>query len=469
MTDQPSPEARWASLTRFLDSRLQTRAHGFRPTVMPDFLFQFQSELVEWAVERGRAAIFADCGLGKTPMQLVWAQNVVEHTNCPVLIGTPLAVSYQVVEEGEKFGIDVVRSVDGFVPPGARIVVTNYERLEKFRPGDFAGMVCDESSILKNFNGARKAIITEFLRTLPYRLLCTATAAPNDYTELGTSSEALGELGHMDMLTRFFRNDRNNTSSRGRAFGKATEWRFKGHAEEAFWRWVSSWARAIRKPSDYGYDDAGFDLPPLSVVEHVEEADNLADGTLFNLPALTLAEQRDERRRTIEQRCATVAELANHDRQVIAWCHLNDEGDRLTDMIDGAVQVAGSDTDEAKEEKLMAFAHGEVRALVTKPKIGAWGLNLQGCAHVCFFPSHSYEQYYQAVRRCWRFGQENPVIVDVVATNGERRVIDNLYRKAEQADRMFDALLSHMSDALRIKRATYTETHQTEARVPAWL
>jgi len=453
----------------FLAAKSQIgQSHGFAPTFLPDFLYDFQREIVDWAVRGGRRAIFADCGLGKTPMQLVWAQNVAEHTNKPVLIATPLAVSYQLVEEGAKFDIPVVRSVDGTVPNGAGIVATNYERLSHFSPSTFSGMVCDESSILKNFNGARKSEITEFMRTLKYRLLCTATAAPNDYIELGTSSEALGEMGYQDMLSRFFRNKQRTGNERARMFGKATEWRFKGHAEEHFWRWVSSWARAIRRPSDYGYGDDGFVLPPLTEVDHVVEARILADGCLFSMPAVTLQEQREERRRTLVERCERVAEETKETAQSLVWCHLNDEGDLLADMIDGALQVKGADTDEAKEERLMAFAHGDTRVLVTKPKIGAWGLNLQGCSHVTFFPSHSYEQYYQGVRRCWRFGQKRPVRVDVVLTEGEKLVLANLRQKSVKADRMFDGLMRHMNDALTIARADHSEfTRQTE--VPSWL
>lgn len=440
---------------------------GFDPVFMPDFLFPFQEDLTRWTVEKGRGGIFADCGLGKTPMQLVWAQNVVEHTNRPVLIATPLAVSYQLLEEAAKFDIEAVRVVTGKVPKGARIVVTNYERVERFDSKDFAGMVCDESSILKNFNGARKAEVTEFMRTLHYRLLCTATAAPNDYIELGTSSEALGELGYMDMLHRFFKHDGFVGRGGGTVFGKKTDWRFKGHAEDAFWQWVSSWARAIRKPSDYGYEDGDFILPELIEQEHIVEAKTVRDGWLFDTPAITLAEQREERRRTLTERCEAVAELVEHSDQALVWCHLNDEGDRLTHLIDGAKQVKGAHEDDVKEERLMAFAHGDLRVLVTKPKIGAWGLNLQRCAHVTSFPSHSYEQYYQGVRRCWRFGQKREVTVDTVATEGERRVIENRKRKAIQADKMFAALLEHMTDALQIDRTTHDP--KTETEIPSWL
>lgn len=455
----------------FLDRKMQLGGnHGFVPVWMPDFLFDFQRALVEWSTVKGRAAIFADCGLGKTPMQLVWAENVVRRTNRPVLIATPLAVSYQVVREAEKFGIEAVRSMDGTTPGGARIVVTNYERVERFSPADFAGMVCDESSILKNFDGVRRKTVNEFLRTLPYRLLCTATAAPNDYVELGTSSEALGELGHLDMLGRFFKNDQNTSNTRigwrGMGGEERMKWRFRGHAEQPFWRWVCSWARAVRRPSDLGFDDSAFSLPPLEEHEHIVAARTAREGMLFNLPAVGLKEEREERRRTIAERCEMVAKLVENSDQALVWCHLNQEGDRLAREIEGAVQVNGCDSDEAKEEALMAFASGDLRVLVTKPKIGAWGLNLQRCAHITFFPSHSYEQYYQGIRRCWRFGQTRPVRVDVIATDGERGVMKNLQRKAAQADKMFSSLVSYMNDAINIER---TGAFTGAVEIPKWL
>jgi len=450
----------------FLERKAQHGKHeGFAPVWMPDFLFDFQSDLVEWAVQRGKAAIFADCGLGKTPMQLVWAENVARHSGKPVLIAAPLAVSHQIVREADKFGIDAARSSDGSLP-GARIVVTNYERLERFRPSDFGGMVCDESSILKNFDGVRRAEITEFMRLLPYRLLCTATAAPNDYIELGTSSEALGELGYVDVLNRFFKNDQNTTDT-GRFHGSKSQYRFKGHAEEPFWKWVSSWARAMRRPSDFGYSDDRFVLPDLIENEHQVEANAPREDRLFDMAATNFFEEREERRRTIGERCERVAELVEHGEQALVWCHLNDEGDLLSRLIPDAEQVKGSDTDDDKEAKLRAFQDGDLRVLVTKPKIGAWGLNLQNCAHITFFPSHSYEQYYQGVRRCWRFGQTRPVVVDIVATAGEAGIKENLQRKAGQADRMFTALVSHMNDALQIDANTHRFDKETE--IPTWL
>lgn len=462
------------SYQAFLEKKTQLGgSFGFDPIWMPDALFEFQCSLVEWALVKGRAAIFADCGLGKTPMQLTWAQNVVQKTNRPVIVITPLAVGAQTVREGEKFSIEAKRSLNGVVRPGINVV--NYERLHYFNPSDFAGAVCDESSILKSFDGARRQEITEFMRKMEYRLLCTATAAPNDYVELGTSSEALGELGHTDMLMRFFKNDQNTIKPmvfrhKGKDFARLDEgakWRFKGHAEIPFWRWVCSWARAVRRPSDLGFNDDGFILPPLIERDHLVVAEKLANGMLFPLPAVGLTEQREERNRTIEERCNKISELVSGTgKPALVWCHLNVEGDRLAAMIPGAVQVSGGDSDEQKEEKFLAFSAGNIRVLVTKPKIGAWGLNFQHCNHVTFFPSHSFEQYYQGVRRCWRFGQRNPVYVDIVTTEGEISVLQNLQRKAKAADKMFSALVEQMHGAMKIER---TNMYVNKEEIPAWL
>ena len=451
----------------FIERKTQAHADsGFAPVWMPGFLFDFQAALVEWAVRKGRAAIFADCGLGKTPMQLVWAENVARHTNGRVLVVTPLAVAWQTIEEAAKFGIEATYSKDGRLPRSG-LVVTNYERLHLFDSADFAGFVGDESSAIKSFDGVRRAEVTDFARKMSYRLLATATAAPNDYIELGTSSEALGYLGHMDMLGRFFVNDQGNSVRGIRGYGGAAPaWRFKGHAEEPFWRWVASWARALRRPSDLGFSDDGFSLPPLRHRVHVVQAMTRPEGTLFDLPAVGMQEEREELRRTIVERCEATAALVTHDEPAVVWCHLNEEGDRLARLIPGAVQVSGSDPVDAKEEAFHAFSKGGIRVLVTKPRIGAFGLNWQHVAHMTFFPSHSYEQYYQAVRRSWRFGQRRPVLIDVVTTEGGRNALDNLQRKADQADRMFDRLVAHMADAMHIERGA---AHTTPIEVPAWL
>lgn len=449
---------------------------GFAPIWMPDFLFDFQQSLTEYALVKGRGAIFSDCGTGKTPMQLVWAENVVRKTNKPVLVITPLAVGSQTIQQGETFGIEVKKATRGHIHHG--INVTNYERLSHFQPEDFAGVVLDESSILKSFDGARRSEITEFMRIRPYRLLCTATAAPNDYIELGTSSEALGELGYTDMLTRFFKNDQNtvrptryvNDAGKYRReveLGTNTDkWRFKGHAEIPFWRWVCSWARAMRKPSDLGFDDGKFILPELIERQHLVTALTLPEGMLFSRPAIGLQEQREERRRTVRERCEKVVELvAPHDRSLI-WCHLNDEGDLLEEIISGAVQVSGADSEEVKEERMLAFSRGEIKRLVTKQKIAGWGMNWQNCAHMTSFPSHSFEQYYQGVRRCWRFGQKRPVVSDIVTTEGEQSVMENLQRKAKAADVMFSSLVAQMQQSLSIERS---RKFTTQEEVPSWL
>jgi hypothetical protein len=435
-------------------------AAGFEPQWLPDTLFPFQRALVEWAIHQGRAALFADCGLGKTLMQLVWAENVVRYTGRPVLVVTPLAVTYQTLREAAKFGIEITASRDGRIHPG--LTVTNYERLHHFDAAAVAGVVLDESSILKAFDGVRRKLVTDFCRHLPYRLLCTATAAPNDYVELGTSSEALGFLGHMDMLSRFFVNDPRIPF---RLTMDGGIWRFKRHATQPFWRWVASWARAIRTPSDLGFSDEGFTLPPLTKRETLVAARAPRPDLLFDLPAVGLHEQRDERRRTLDERCERAADLLLGSDPAVAWCHLNPEGDRLAALVIDAEQVSGADDNDRKEAKLLAFSRGDVRVLITKPKIGAWGLNWQHCARMTMFPSHSYEQYYQAIRRCWRFGQTRPVVVNVVLTEGERAVMANLQRKAAASDQMFTALVAHMREAEAVVR----DERMIEPEVPAWL
>lgn len=433
---------------------------GFDPVWMPDFLFDFQRSLVEWSLRKGRGAIFADCGLGKTPMQLVWAENVRRHTGKPVLILTPLAVSGQTVREADKFGIECARSPDGKIAAG--ITVTNYERLHHFDPSDFSGVVCDESSAIKHFEGARQKIVTEFMRKMPYRLLCTATAAPNDYIELGTSAEALGQLGRMDMLSRFFKNDENSLHP----IWWGARWRLKPHGEQTFWRWVCSWARAVRKPSDLGFDDGRFMLPELRVQDTIIKNHSPLNGMLFTMEALTLDEQRAERRATMVPRCEEVARKVDHKEAAVMWCELNDEGDLLEKLVPDAKQVKGSMSDEEKEETFAAFASGQLKKLVTKKRIGAFGLNWQHCAHMTMFPAHSFEQYYQGVRRCWRFGQTKPVVVDIVTTEGESGVMKNLQRKADQADKMFETLVAEMNNAIKIERRS-TRTNTMEA--PSWL
>lgn len=444
----------------FLSGKAQLAGEfGFSPSFLHPDAYEFQNHLTEWALRQGRAAIFADCGLGKTLMQLTWAHNVARHENKPVLVLSPLSVSMQTVTEADKFGFDCARSYGG--APKTEIVTANYEKIDKFDPDDFGGVVCDESSILKNFDGKRRGQITEFMRRAKYRLLCTATAAPNDYLELGTSAEALGHMGHVDMLGTFFKNDKDSIDPG--FIGSA--WRFKRHAEHDFWRWVCSWSRACRRPSDLGFDDGPFILPALQEVEHVIESPPL-EGALIPMKAVTLDEQRAERKATIRERCERAAELLDHDDFGVAWCQYNAEADLLTQLIPGAVQVSGADADERKEEVFLGFSRGEIKKIVTKPKIAAFGMNWQHCAHMTYFPDHSFEQYYQATRRFWRFGQKRQVRIDNIVSESNRDVSRNLRRKADACAVMFDKIVSNMNDALRMRSI---RQHETKAEVPSWL
>jgi len=459
----------------FLNSKHDYGAdEGFAPISLPSFLFDFQASLTDWAIRKGRAAIFADCGLGKTPMQLVWADNVVKHTNRPVLILTPLSVSIQTLQEAQKFGIEAKRAVPGHIDRPL-IYVTNYEQLHKFTATDFAGVVCDESSILKNFDGVYKSQITEFMRQVPYRLLATATAAPNDWDELGTSSEALGYLGYKDMLKTFFTNKENSSSKRrmGRFDmfkGESVDrdaFVLLGWAETPFWRWVASWARAARKPSDLGFDDRDFILPPL--VEQFTEVKPTKprDGLLFDITAINFKEQREVIRRTITERCeAAAASIAAHD-VAVAWCNLNDEGTLLTKLT-GGVEVSGRTSDEEKEEAINWFVNGADtrRVLVSKPDILGFGMNFQHCAYSTYFSDFSYEKYYQATRRFWRFGQKRKVTINNIYPEGGERMMQAIIRKSKAADEMFANMIAHMNDALGIEKSHYITKGISK---PSWL
>lgn len=434
---------------------------GFKPIFEHPKAFDFQTHLTGVAVEQGRFALLEDCGLGKSLQEMIWAENVIRHTNKPVLNLSPLMVSMQMIDEAAKFDFEAERSKDGKFKPGARQVFTNYEQLHKFDPNDFAGVVCDDSSIIKNFDGSRKGEITEFMRKVRFRLLASATPAPNDYIELGTSSEALGQLGYMDMLAMFFKNDEDSLHP---AF-IGSKWRFKHHAEQDFWRWVCSWARAIRKPSDLGFDDRDYQLPELIEREHIIESPTLP-GLLFAMPAKGLDEERAERKATIQVRCELAATLLSPSPNGVAWCHLNAEADALVSMIPGARQIKGGDPDELKEELLVAFKSGQLSKLVTKPGIAAFGLNWQHSNHMTYFPDHSFERYYQAVRRMLRFGQKSAVTADLITTQGLAGVTKNMRRKAEATERMFDVMIDQMNDAMSLKRF---REHTNEQELPAWL
>lgn len=439
---------------------------GFEPIEIPGFLFPFQRNLVDWAIRQGRAAIFADCGLGKTPMQLVWADNVVRKTGRPVIIITPLAVCHQTEREAKKFGINATVSREGAIE--TPIVITNYERLHYFNQDDFIAAVADESGAIKAFNGKRRKQVVRFFSKLPYRLLCTATPSPNDFIELGTQSECLGVMTQSDMLGYFFREtkDMRHTIFKEGDFWNDTKYTFKPHSEQPFWRWVTSWARSIRSPSDLGFDDDGFVLPALNYRHHIVENTYIPPGELFPRPANTLKEQAAERAETIPERAEKVRELVNSDKTAIVWCHLNEEGIELARIIPDAVEVAGRHPDDYKEQVLNDFSLGNIRVLVSKPKIACWGMNYQNCGHMTFFPTYSFEQFYQGVRRCWRYGRTEPVNVDVVSSPGEEHVIGGLSTKMRQADTMFTSLIKHMKDSL----AMFSEDNHTRAlELPEWL
>jgi hypothetical protein len=452
------------SYSKFLEKKAKWNGgQGFAPNSLPDWLFDFQSYLVDWALRIGRGAILADCGLGKTPMQLAWANEIVKRENRPVILATPLAVGAQAIKEADKFGVEAERSRDGKHSGKPLIVVTNYQQLHKFNPSDFAGMVCDESSAIKDAKSKTKAAVIEFTRGIQYRLLCSATAAPNDVWELGTSSEALGYLGFRDMVTTFFKQE---TAKDHLGWGR-TKYRFRGHAEQPFWSWVCSWARSLRKPSDLGFDDSRFILPELIETEIVVDQSKARPGMLFAMPGKDIRDERKDRRLSIDERCETAADIVcSHNRPAISWCELNDEGDLLEKIIPNSRQVSGSMSDDEKEEVLLAFTSGELNRIIIKPKIGAWGLNWQHCSDITVFPSHSYEQYYQAIRRCYRFGQKKKVKVSNIISEAEAGIMQSIRRKTAQAEKMFSSIVSHMGDAMHLVSSDYFPNKEV---IPSWL
>jgi hypothetical protein len=450
---------------KFLESkRHKSSDFGLPSANIPDYLFDFQKHVAEYAIKKGRCAVFLDTGLGKTIIELVTATNYIQATNKPVLIITPLAVAFQFIKEAEKFGInDIEYSKDGKYK--SKIVVCNYERLEKFDSKDFECVILDESSILKNFDGAIKAHVTNFMRRVKYRYLFTATPSPNDFVELGTSSEALGYLGYMEMLTRFFANNENNI----RPQDIGSKWYLKPHAYDDFFEWVSGWSISMRMPSDLGYSDEKFKLPSLNLKYHpVRNVNNwVVDGQvmMFNIVAKRLGEVREEQKMTIDQRCERAIELsANHDTSVY-WCNFNREGDLLAELDEDAHQISGSMKLEKKEELLLAFAAGEINKLVTKAKMTAFGLNWQHCNHTVYFPTFSYEQYYQAIRRFWRFGQTKPVTVDLVYSDGQKRVLDSILGKTEKAKKLFEKLNTTLNQGIEVDG----ESFENEINLPTWI
>lgn len=406
---------------------------------LPAFLFPHQADIVRWALRRGRAAIFAGTGLGKTAMELVWADEVARHSGKPVLIFAPLAVAAQHLREAEKFGIaaKLVREQSG-IGPG--INVTNYQKIEHFNLSAFGGVVLDESSILKSKTGHYRTKLIEDCETVPFRLAATATPAPNDFMELGNHAEFLSVMSYTDMLATFFTHDG----------GETQKWRLKGHAEQDFWRWMASWAVMLRKPSDLGYPNDGYDLPELTREQHVVAADyapSMETGLLFPVEARSMSERLAARRDTVQERVELAARITPTDRPFVWWCNLNSESEALAAAIPDAVELRGSDSDDDKERKIVQFLNGEIRVLVTKSSIAGFGLNFQHCADTGFVGlNDSFEQVFQAIRRFWRFGQTKPVTAHFISAETEGAVIANLRRKEADADRMAAAMVMHMAD-----------------------
>jgi hypothetical protein len=438
---------------------------GFDCDIHAGPMFDFQAACVRWALKRGRAALFLDTGLGKTLCQATWAQKVCEHTGGNVIIAAPLCVAQQTVEEAGKFGITVryCRSDDEVQ---AGITIANYEMLQHFDVDAFAGVVLDESSILKNHTSKMRAEITESFRHTPYKLSCTATPSPNDYVELGNQSEFLGVMNAQEMLATFFTHDGGDTS----------KWRLKGHGKTRFWEWMSTWAICIRNPSDLGFDGSRYVLPPLNVIEHVVEGGQLLEGQLFAVVAQSLSERREAKRNSMADRVALAAQIANEaSGPVIVWCHLNDESSALAAAIPGAVEVTGSMTIEQKTKNVMAFTHGEARVLVSKPSICGAGMNWQHCSMMVFAGMNdSFEDFYQAVRRSYRFGQTRTVDVHIITADTEGAVKANIERKQRQANEMAEQMVSHMRmitrrqiEGARSNTETYSPT--VPMTVPAWI
>ena len=433
---------------------------GFNPSWVPSCAFDFQKAIIEKAVRKGRIGVFADTGLGKTLLQLTIAQNIVLHTNKRVLILTPLAVAFQFVDEANRIGVDDVgHTKDGKIKN--KITVCNYERLHLLNPDDFVCVMLDESSILKNFAGKTRDAIVAFIKRVPYRFLSTATPSPNDFIELGNSSEALGYMGYMDMLTKFFRSNQNSVDSNNRNIGE--KFYLKPHAERDFFAWVNQWSVMIKKPSDLGFSDKGYELPALHVNRHMvhnEKSWCIDDqSSLFAMPAQRLTEVREEQKLTVNDRCEQAVKLA-YGKTSVYWCNLNDESELLSRLDPNAVEITGGMSIDQKEEILVSFARGEVERLITKAKMTSLGLNWQHCNHTVFFPTYSYEQYYQAIRRFWRFGQKREVICDMVISEGQQRVMDALEQKTQKAIELYGNLVAAANQDFSFSTKDFNQTIQ---------
>lgn len=442
---------------------VQTPPSGMkRVPALHSAMFPYQRDVTAFCLEQGRAAEFMDTGLGKTFSELEYGRCVVEHSNAPVLLLTPLAVGPQIAAEAERFGIDA-RVVTDQASVGKRVNITNYERLHLFDVSAFGGVILDESSILKSFTGVTTRKLIEIFARTPFRLAATATPAPNDHMELGQHSQFLGAMNSNEMLSRWFIVDQNNMG----------RYRLKGHAVRSFWDWVAGWARCISKPSDLGYPDDGFELPPLQIEHHTVSADRSTDtnGLLFRIPDTSATSIHAEKRLTAEDRAEVIADLVNSDREAwVVWCDTDYEADALTARIPDALEVRGSMPADMKVARLVAFSTGAARVIITKPSIAGFGLNWQHCARQAFVGlSFSYESFYQAVRRCWRFGQKRGVQVHVAMADTEREILDAITRKADDHDSMKAEMAAAMRRAAehRMVRHSYNPTVPLE--LPQWL
>jgi len=451
---------------QFISSKRHTIGQfGFDFLYIPEIAFDFQREIISRAVKKGRMAIFADTGLGKTLIQISVAYNIVLYTNKRVLILTPLAVAFQFINEAHKIGIDDIEySKTG--KSSKKIVVCNYERLHLFNPDDFECVILDESSILKNFDGKIKGQVTAFIKRVKYRFLSTATPSPNDFIELGTSSEALGYMGYMDMLTKFFKSNQNSVDSNNRNIGE--KFYLKPHAERDFFAWVNQWSLMIKMPSDIGFSNDRYILPELTINQHQVKNQSMIQSngqmTLFTPIAKTMTEVRHEQKHTTNNRCEKAVELANGKTSVY-WCNLNEESSILKSLDSEAMEIIGSQSVDKKEEILIAFANGEIKRLITKAKITGLGLNWQHCNHSVFFPTWSYEQYYQAIRRFWRFGQLNEVTIDLVISDGQKRVMDTLVQKTKKAAILYDSLVKNANRSFDYSKKEFS----TDVKLPSFL
>lgn len=452
------------SYQQFIDNKSFRHINaGFDCIDLPYPLFDYQAPIVKWALKRGKAAIFADTGLGKTIMQLAWADQVANHAGGAVLMLAPLAVSEQTIGEGEKYGISVKKAAPDMAFKTG-LYITNYEQLHKYNPADFAGIVLDESSILKGMMGTRRREITDFASSIAYRLSCTATPSPNDFMELGTQCEFLGIMSQIEMLAMFFIHDG----------GDVAKWRLKGHGKAKFFEWLATWSVVIRSPSDLGFDGSRHKLPELIYHSHVVETE--PENSLFVEPAQGLQERNKARQQSVDDRVAMAASIANKMKgQVLIWCNLNSESEKLRALVNDAVEVTGSDKPEHKANSLLGFANGNVRVLVSKPKIAGFGMNWQNCNQMIFVGlSDSWEAYYQAIRRCWRFGQAKQVHVHVVSADTEGAVVENIQRKDKQNKHLGEAMIEHMKTAME-KSIFAAATEKTEynpqqnMELPEWL